>query len=581
MRLPKRSERLAVVLAAATSSTLLSIILLVGLLVGLFVAVPAAAQEPAASRIEHADKEPQNWLTYYGNYGAWSYSPLNQITTENVKHLVPVWAFAAGGSTNPSLRAGLEAAPLIVDGILYLVGMQNNVYAMDAATGRILWSYIYKWPENTEIPGTKGSRGLAIGEGRIFMGTQDDHIVTLDMKTGKEVWNVAIDDAFKCRCSLTSAPLYVKGKVITGVAGGDGPFRGYLDALDAKTGKTLWRFYTVPAPGEPGSETWVGDSWKTGGVATWLQGSYDPELNLVFWGTGNAYPDLAGEGRQGSNLYAASLVALDADTGKLKWYYQETPHDVYDFDSNPEPVLFDAMESGRTRKLVLHSSKNGYAYLLDRETGKFIRAFPFAGTVNWTNGLDKDGKPIEALLPSKKTAGRLTCPGTAGARNFNHSAYSPRTGWWYTSSTELCTRYTPQEDLIDQNLRAGRELNPNSPPHIGAFDPLTGKTQWTFATKYFNQSSLLATAGDLIFGGDLEGDAFALDARTGKKLWSFNTGARIVAPAVSFSVNGRQFVAIASGGGAIIDSQVAAFYPEAKDHEPQSAATLFVFALPE
>ena len=209
----------------------------------------------------------------------------------------------------------------------------------------------------------------------------------------------------------------------------------------------------------------------------------------------------------------------------------------------------------RARKLVLHSSKNGYAYLLDRETGKFIKAFPFADTVNWSGGLDKEGKPIDALIPSDTTTDRLTCPGTAGARNFNHSAYSPRTGWWYTSSTELCNHMTPPKNPNgDQNLRAGREMNPDSPPHISAFDPLTGKKQWEFATKYFNQSSLLATAGDLIFGGDLDGDAFALDAKTGKKLWSFNTGARIVAPPVSFSVNGRQFVAIATGGGAVIDA---------------------------
>jgi alcohol dehydrogenase (cytochrome c) len=541
-----------------------------------------AAQAPMAVRIEHAGNEPQNWLTYYGNYGAWSYSPLNQITRENVKQMVPVWALPAGYPTHPSLKAGLEAAPLVVDGVLYLVGMQNNVYAADAVTGKLLWTYIHPWPDNAPIPGNKGARGLAIGDGLVYMASQDDHIVALDAKTGEVAWNVATDDVFKCRCTLTSAPLYVKGKVITGVAGGDGPFRGYLNALDAKTGKLLWHFNTIPEPGEPGSETWIGDSWKTGGVATWLPGSYDPDLNLLYWGTGNAYPDLVGEGRQGSNLYAASLLALDADTGKMKWYYQETPHDVYDYDSNMEPVLFDATLGGRARKLVLHSTKGGYAYLLDRESGKFIMAFPYADTVNWSGGLDKDGKPIEALIPSDKTTDQLTCPGAAGARNFNHSAYSPRTGWWYTSSAELCNHFTPPKNPFgDQNLRVGRQMNPDSPPHISAFDPLTGKKQWEFATKYFNQSSLLATAGDLIFGGDLDGDAFALDARTGKKLWSFNTGARIVAPPVSFSVNGRQFVAIATGGGAVIDSQVSTYYPETKNREPQPAATLFVFALPE
>jgi alcohol dehydrogenase (cytochrome c) len=534
-----------------------------------------AAQEPAASRIEHADKEPQNWLTYYGNYGAWSYSPLNQITRDNVKQLVPVWALPAGTPTNPSLRPGLEAAPLVVDGVLYLVGMQNNVYAVDAATGHRLWNYIYHWPEEA-IPGPRGARGLAIGDGLVYMGTQDNHLVALDAKTGKESWNVMIDDISKCACAITSPPLFVHGNVITGVAGGDGPFRGYIKAVNAKTGKLLWTYYTVPAPGEPGSETWAGDSWKVGGVATWLQGSYDPDLNLLYWGTGNAYPDLVGKNRKGDNLYAASLLALDADTGKLKWYYQETPHDVYDFDSNMEPVLFDSNEGGRKRKLVLHSSKNGFAYLLDRETGKFLKAFPFAATTNWTKGLDDNGKPVEALVPEENPTNQLTCPGTAGARNFNHSAYSPRLGWWYTSSAELCSRIAP-----GPNLRAGRALNPDSPPRIGAFDPLTGKQEWTFATNLPNQSSLLATAGDLIFAGDIEGDAFALDAKTGKKLWSFNTGARIVAPPVSFSVNGRQFVAIATGGGSVLDGQIATFWPETKDRQPQNAATLFVFALPE
>jgi alcohol dehydrogenase (cytochrome c) len=541
----------------------------------------AFSQDVMARRIESAAKEPQNWLTYYGNYAAWSYSPLSQIERDNVQRLAPVWAFAAGLPTNASLRAGLEAAPLIADGVLYLVGMQNNVYALDAVTGKPLWNYVYPLRDDVELFGNKGSRGLAIGDGVIFMGTQDDHVVALDAKTGKEVWNVVLDDNAKCHCSITSPPLYVKGKLITGVAGGDGPFRGYINGLDAKTGKLLWHFHTIPEPGEPGSETWLGDSWKIGGVATWLQGSYDPELNLVYWGTGNAFPDLRGEKREGSNLFAASLIALDADTGKMKWYYQETPHDVYDFDSNMEPVLLDASVDGKSRKLVLHSSKNGFAYLLDRETGKFIKAFAFADTVNWTKGLNQNGQPIEALTPSDATLDHLTCPGPAGARNFNHSAYSPRTGWWYTSSTELCSHITPPKDPNgNQNIRVGRQINPDSPPHIAAFDPLTGKRQWEFATTYFNQSSLLVTAGDLIFGGSLNGDAFALDARTGKQVWSFNTGSRIVAAPVSYSVNGRQFVAIASGGGAAIDGQIATFWPEAKDRLPQPSATLFVFALP-
>jgi alcohol dehydrogenase (cytochrome c) len=550
-------------------------------IVALFAAAPfAAGQQATASRIEHADQEPQNWLTYYGNYGAWSYSPLNQVTRDNVRQLAPIWASAAGYPTHRSLIEGLEAAPLIVDGVLYLVGMQNNVYAMDPATGARLWNYIYRWPDH-DILGNRGSRGLAFGEGLIYMGTQDDHVLALNAKTGNVVWNVELDDTLKCKCSITSPPLYVKGKVITGMAGGGGVSRGKIRALDARTGKVLWQFDTVPAPGEPGAETWAGDSWKIGGVATWLQGSYDPDLNLVYWGTGDAYPSLRGESREGSNLYSSSLLALDADTGKLKWYYQEIPHDIFDYDSDMEPVLFDANVGGRTRKLVLHSSKNGYAYLLERDTGKFVRAFPYAATVNWSKALDAEGKPVGYFIPTPDNTDQVTCPGTAGARNFNHSAYSPRTGWWYTSSAELCNHMTPPAEGAAANVRLGRMLNPDSPPYIAAFDPLTGKKQWTFFTKYSNQSSLLATAGDLIFGGDLDGEAFALDARTGKKLWSFNTGSLIVAPPVSYAVNGRQFVAIASGGGSYMDSQVAQFWPESRGHTPQRGATLFVFALPD
>ncbi len=554
---------------------------LIAALASLVMVGAAGAQQSPGSRVEHAEREPQNWLTYYGGYPAWSYSSLTQVTRDNIRRLTPVWAFAAGFPiSNPSLRPGLEAAPLVVDGVLYLVGMQNNVYALDAVSGRLLWNYIHPWPD-ADIPGMKGARGLAFGEGMIFMGSQDDHLIALDAKTGKVAWNVPLDNVFQCKCSLTSPPLYVRGKVITGVAGGDGPFRGYLKAVDARTGRLLWQFNTIPAPGEPGSETWTGDSWKTGGVATWLQGSYDPELNLVYWGTGNAYPDLQGAGRSGDNLYASSLLALDPDSGKLKWYFQEIPHDVYDFDSNMEPVLLDVKEGSRTRKLVLHSSKNGYAYLLDRETGKFLSAFPYAATVIWSQGLDDNGKPRNPFIPSAENVDHLTCPGTAGARNFNHSAYSPRTGWWYTSSSELCSHMTVPEKGKPAILRAGRALNPDSPPYIAAFDPLTGKKQWTFFTKYVNQSSLLATAGNLIFGGDMDGDAFALDAQTGKKLWSFNTGARIVAPPVAYAVNGRQFVAIASGGGSLADSVVPIFWPETGNRLPQTGATLFVFALPE
>ena len=547
----------------------------------LFATTPAAAQEVTPERIVHAAKEPQNWLTFYGNYRAWSYSPLNQITRENVHRLLPAWTFPTGG------RGGLESAPIVADGKLYLVDQQNDVFALDAATGKPIWSYAYK-PAKEARAGNGKARGVAIGFGMLFMGTRENRLVALDANSGKEVWNIEIENSVKCGCGISSAPLLVKDKVVTGVTGGESAHRGYISAFDAKTGRLAWRFYTIPEPGQPGSETWTGDSWKLGGGSSWFTGSYDPELNLVFWGVGNPSSDLYGGDRLGANLYSDSLVALDADTGKLRWYFQETPHDVYDYDANSEPVLIDVQQNGQTRKLVIHSSKNGFAYVLDRETGKFIRGFPYVDTVTWTKGLDKDGKPVDPVMAEAEKVDKdyLFCPGTQGGRNRNHSAYSPSTGLWYTSALEVCSHLTPrrQEAKEGESFWGGErqeQLNPNAVPHIAAFDPLTGKKQWTFPTKFFNVSSLLATAGDLVFGGDIEGTAFALDARSGQELWSFNTGSRIASPAVSYSVNGRQYVAIDSGGGSLIEARAPLYWPEAKNHIGQEASTLFVFALPE
>jgi alcohol dehydrogenase (cytochrome c) len=539
----------------------------------------AAGQDVAPERIVHAAKEPQNWLTFFGNYRAWSYSPLNQITRDNVHRLTPAWTFPTGG------RGGLESAPIVADGRLYLVNQENNVFALDAATGKLIWNYAYK-PSKDARPGAGKARGLAIGFGMLFMGTRENRLVALDAKTGKEVWNIEIENALKCGCGISSAPLFVKDKVITGVTGGESAHRGYISAFDAKTGQLAWRFYAIPEPGQPGSETWTGDSWKLGGGSSWFTGSYDPELNLVFWGVGNPSSDLYGGDRVGANLYTDSLVALDADTGKLRWYFQETPHDVYDYDSDPEPILIDVQQNGQMRKLVIHSSKNGFAYVLDRETGKFVRGFPYVDTVTWAKGLDKDGKPLEPIAPE---VGKdfLFCPGTQGGRNRNHSAYSPVTGLWYTTALEVCSHLTPQrQDDVKEGESFWRglreeQLNPNGVPHISAFDPLTAKKVWTFPTRFFNASSLLASAGGLVFGGDIEGSAFALDDRTGQKLWSFNTGSRIASPVVSYSVNGRQYVAIGSGGGSLIEARAPLYWPEAKNHIGQDASTLFVFALPD
>ena len=534
----------------------------------------AKAQDATTTRIEHADKEPQNWLTFYGNYRGWSYSPLTQISRENVKRIAPVWAFPAGFPTGTAgLRPGLEATPLVVDGVLYLEGMQNNVYAMDAATGASLWTYEYKWPE-VKTFSIRGARGLAYGDGRIYMGTQNNHILALDAKTGAEVWNIQIEENSECECRITEAPLYAKGKVFIGNAGsGYQALRGHINAYDAKSGTLVWHFEVIPAPGEPGAETWAGaenNYWKTGGGGTWFTGTYDAEMNLLYWGTGDPTP-IDGKLRPGPNLYTASLLALDVDTGKLKWFFQETPHDLYDYDSAAEPIIVDMEIAGHKRQVIVHPTKNGYTYLYDRETGKFLRSFPYS-TPNWTKGIDEHGSPIDPIVP-KDQKDYLVCPSIhTGGRGIQHSAYSPHTGWWYTSDFELCSHFINGSDK-------GDELNPTVSPNISAFDPATGKKEWTFNTKYYNMSSLLATAGDLIFGGDLDGEVFALDARTGQKLWSFNTGGRIASAPVSYSVNGRQYIAIGSGGGSETEGRLSKYYPHA--HIAQPASTLFVFALPE
>ena len=538
----------------------------------------AVARQKAAAKAGEPANRSENWSTFYGTERGWSYSPLDQISTKTVDRLGLAWTFDTGAGL------GIESAPLIVDGVLYLVDRNNAVFALDAATGELRWKYIYKPKVANYKPRYPGRvRGLAFGNGHVFLGTNDNHVVSLNVGTGEEAWKVEIEDAIACGCTISSAPLFVKNKVITGITGGDAAHRGYLTAFDANTGKIVWRFYTIPKPGEPGSETWPGDSWKLGGGSTWYTGSYDPELNLIYWGTSNPSSDYYGNDRQGANLYTDCLVAIDADTGKLKWYFQETPHDVYDFDSNPEPILIDAAEKHEKRRLVLHSSKSGFAYVFDRKNGRLIRTFPYADSITWTRGLDKNGVPIDPVIPGRDPNFTF-CPGGPGARNRNHSAYSPRTGLWYTTSYELCSEITPQKQDVqegDEWIGGSRttHLNPNHLPHIAAFDPLTGAKRWSFNTLYLNASSLLATGGDLVFAGDVMGNAFALNAKSGEKVWSFNTGFRLASPPVTFAAGGKQYVAMTVGGGTSIEIQVPLLWAETRGKLPGVASKVFVFTL--
>jgi alcohol dehydrogenase (cytochrome c) len=524
-----------------------------------------------------------DWPYYGGTQLAWRYSALDQINKSNVKSLAPAWVFQTG-----DYEQGLQSTPIVIDGIMYLVTSRSQVFALDAVTGKMLWNYKYALPRT---PSNTQNRGIAVGGGKVFLGTYDDYMIAIDQKTGREVWKVAVDDQRQCGCAITGAPLFVKDKVVVGSTGGDGALRGYLTAFDAKTGRLAWRFYTVPATGDKGIETWKGDSWKFGGGATWMTGSFDPALNLVYWGTGNAASDLyagdryAGEREEGANLYTASVVALDADTGKLRWYYQEVPKDVWDYDSAYECVLIDREVRGKLRKLLVHINKGGYAFVLDRVTGQFVSAFPIVDNHTWTGGITEDGKFTGRVEPVEDKP-TFICPGPAGGKSWNQVAYSPRTGLMYTPGMEMCSMHQArQQEAVEGRSFLGGSwstIPPHDGParsHLDAFDPTTGKRVWTYPYKYLLLASILATAGDLVFTGDPEGFFFALDARTGEKLWSFQTGAGHRGSSISYSVNGRQYVATPTGWGSLVGNALAQLWPEAASF--RGGSTLMVFALPE
>jgi len=411
---------------------------------------------------------------------------------------------------------------------------------------------------------------VAILGNSLFMGTLDGRVVALNAKTGEVQWNVAIDRP-EAGYALTVAPLVVKDKVIVGPAGGEFGIRGYIVALDPKTGKELWRFYTVPAPGEPGSETWSGDAWKRGGGPIWTTGSYDPELNLMYWGVGNPGPDWNGDGRPGDNLYTDSVIALDPDTGKLKWHYQYTPHDEFDYDATQIPVLADIQFNGQPRKVLMQANRNGVFYVLDRTNGQFLKAAPFT-RVNWVNGWDAKGRPNRVLSPTPE--GTLVYPNNQGATNWYSPSFSPRTGLFYIptwADTYSVYRKTPGKDAVsfaEGQFFAGTFPTMTLPPMVGAatntrlpqegygtiqaVDPKTGERKWEFRMLDVTDSGILSTATDLVFAGGREGYFFALDARTGTLLWKSMVGGQVASGPMSYAVNGKQYVAVSAGNNLFV-----------------------------
>ena len=500
-------------------------------------------------RILHADREPQNWLTYSGTYSAQRHSPLTQITPANVKNLELQWVWQARSTEK------FETTAIVVDGVLYTIQAPNDVAALDAVTGRPFWSYTYtNAPEASACCG-RVNRGLAILGETLFMGTLDAHLIALDAKTGRPVWNTEVAKAAE-GYAITHAPLIVKDKIIIGTAGGDRGIRGFIAAFDAKTGKQVWRFNNIPGPGEPGHETWSGDSWMKGGAAVWNTGAYDPETNLTYWGTGNPWPDTNGDVRLGDNLYSDCVLALDADTGKLKWYYQFTPHDEMDYDSTQVPVLADIDWQGRPRKVMMWGNRNGIFYVLDRTTGQFLLGKPFVKT-NWLTGFDEKGRPMRAPGKVPTPEGSQIMPTVLGATNWYPPSYSPTTGLFYISAWEnTCWNAVKQgrgpacggpNPMGQVNLGTNTKKEEEGYGVVRALDPKTGEKKWEFKMTDITWAGVLTTASDLLFSGGREGYFYALDARNGSLLWKTNLGGQVNSGPMSYTVNGRQYVTVAAG----------------------------------
>jgi alcohol dehydrogenase (cytochrome c) len=491
-----------------------------------------------------SSQESANWLTYSGGYRSWRYSELKGISTQNAGKLKLEWVYQM-----PTTLM-VETSPIVADGVMYVSEPPSNVVALDAKTGRQYWRYHRELPTPINVCCGQVNRGVAILGNRVFVGTVDAHLVALDAKSGAVLWDVAVAD-HKTGHAITGAPLVVKDMVICGIAGGEYGIRGFLDAYDAATGKRRWRFWTIPEPGKPGGE-WKGDSWKTGGGPTWVTGSFDAEQNLLIWGTGNPSPDWNADSRPGANLYSDSAIALDVDTGKLKWYFQFIPHDTHDWDAVQVPVLVDDEWRGQKRKLIYWAHRGGFFYVLDRQTGEFLMGQPFAKQT-WAKGLDDAGHPV--LLPSIEPSpeGTYLWPGVQGATNWYSPSYNPETKLFYLSYWENRSVYRKgEQEYTAGNRYIGSVPLIDLPDDLGnggirALNPKTGAKVWEYKLQTKPWAGVLSTAGGLVFGGSDEGYFFALDAATGKEMWRQNLGGIIRANPVTYLVDGKQMVTIAAG----------------------------------
>ncbi len=540
----------------------LSICGVAALCLGLLPMVLAAQSPVSYTPVTDArllNPEPQNWLMYRGNYSGWGYSPLDQVNPQNVKKLAPVWAFSSG------VTEGHQSPPIVNNGVMFVTTPQQQVIALNAKTGDVLWRYKKELPEDLlQLHPT--NRGVGLYEDKVYVGTVDAHLIALNAATGAVVWDKTVDD-YKVGYYSTMAPLVAKGKVMIGMSGGELGVRSYVVAFDAATGQEAWRRHTIPGPGEKGHDTWTGDAWKTGGGSVWLTGHYDPALNLTYWGTGNAAP-WPGDMHPGDNLYTSSVIAIDPDTGQIKGHHQYHWNDSWDWDEVSTPLLIDVNRNGRMIKGLVHPGRNGYLWLLERRADGigFVDAKPFVKQEVFKSIDPTTGRPTYDPERKPQTGKSVTfCPGLWGGKDWPPAAYNPKTGYLYIPANDnLCSTlvglqepYIPGKPYIgvdrpksSMSLRQGAD-------HIGelqAWDMNSGQRVWTHTFKYMNWGPVLTTGGGLVFLGGTNDRYFrAFDAKTGAVLWEFKTNSGITAVPSSYVVDGVQYIAVQSGWG--VDAQ--------------------------
>lgn len=523
-----------------------------------------AAPVSAAGQTGPGYDDPNNWPQYHRSFNAWRFSPLDQINKGNVKKLKVAWIHQPGNITH-----GLQSTPIVVDGVMYTISADNNVWAIDAATGKTIWHYAAKLdPLSKEVFYAAASRGVTVGRGKVFIGTLDGRFVALDQKSGKEVWSTQLSNLKEEYGALFSAPPQLAGDVLFGgTTGGDQPITGKIFAVNADTGKRVWTF-EIP---KDDPKSWPGKSRKAAGGSAWMPGTYDPRTDTIYIGTSNAAPDYYRDERMGDNLYTASLLAIDPKTGNLKWHRQEIPNDAWDFDSAYEALLVP--HNGKD--VLVHLNKSGFVFVMDKDNGKLENVWQYAENQNWTSGIDPKTGAISNPNYPEVGKQKLFCPNLLGARSWNHGAYNPKTTLWYSHGMEVCNTVTgaKQEEVgaisgLSLGLSEITLVNPKGKKadgYLAAFDPISGKVKWKNRFELPPLSSVLTTGGGLVFSGDMVGNIYAFDADNGKELWKFAAGSGVRGGPVSYAVHGKQYIAVPTGLGSHAPGFLAGAFPEIKN----------------